>query len=332
MTPIRDDQGRLVGRPEINTIWQGKRVRAVGSRLHFRPPNETKHEFYVVVLLQTLGEPWGKQQQALVPEERHVIAQWADALDALRRGGAAIDKRQETEGVYTATSTGELWPLICLAYDVYTLLHHGFLSSTEAIVKRLGHPDQFQGARYELSVATVFARAGYTIDWITKTDRPLPEFIARHAASGTEIAVEAKSRHRPGVLGRAGDALEVDAVKVDVRNLMDAALLKEVDGRSFVVCIDLNLPETGERSFEDWMRELHEAALEHFGPANEQNPDPFSAVFFTNYSWHWAGDKAAGQASSFVVVPNHTAAPLPDDEREVLAEALFQYGDVPGGV
>jgi hypothetical protein len=328
---IRDDEGRLLGRPEIDTIWMNRRVRAVGNRLHFRPPNETKHEFYVVLLLQLLGDRWGEEQRALEPEKRHVIAQWADALTELRRGGAAIDKRQEAEGVHSATPTGELWPLICLAYDVYTLLHHGFLSDTDAIVKRLRHPDQFQGARYELAVAAVFARAGYTIDWITETDRRLPEFIARNPATGTEIAVEAKSRHRPGVLGRAGEAPEADALKVDVRNLMDAALEKEVDGRPFVVCIDLNLPEAGERSLEDWMRQLHEAALEHLGPASEEQPDRHSAVFFTNYSWHWAGDKAAGRASSFVVVPTHTAAAIPDDEREVLIEALFQYGDVPEG-
>jgi hypothetical protein len=328
---IRDDEGRLVGRPEIDTIWMDRRVRAVGNRLHFRPPNETKHEFYVVVLHQLLGDRWGEDQRALEPEKRHVIAQWADALTELRRGGSAIDKRPEAEGVHSATPTGELWPLICLAYDVYTLLHHGFLSDTDAIVKRLRHPDQFQGARYELAVGAVFARAGYTIEWVKETDRRLPEFIARHGASGMEIAVEAKSRHRPGVLGRAGDAPEVDAVKVDVRNLMDAALEKEVDGRPFVVCIDLNLPEVGERSFEDWMRELYDSALEHLGPASEETPDPFSAVFFTNYSWHWVGDQPAGQASSFVVLARHTPQPLPDDERDALTEALFQYGNVPEG-
>lgn len=306
-------------------------MRAVGNRLHFRPSNETRHEFYVVMLLQALGKEWGEQERKLESDKRHVVAQWVDALDELRRGGDAIDKRQEVEGVYTATSTGELWPLVCLAYDVYTLLHHGYVSDTDPIFKRLRHPDQFQGARYELAIAAVFARAGYTVEWITETERKLPEFIARHA-SGTEIAVEAKSRHRPGILGRTGDAPAVDEVKVDVRNLMDAALEKEVDDRPFVVCIDLNLPETGERSLEDWMRELHEAALEHLGPPSEENPDPYSAVFFTNYSWHWAGDQAAGQASSFVVVPTYTAEPLPDEEREVLTQAVFQYGDVPGGV
>jgi hypothetical protein len=331
MSSIRDDEGRLVGRPEIDAIWQGRRTRAVGNRLHFRPPNETKHEFYVVVLVQALGERWGGQQRALEPGKRHVIAQWLGALSDVQKGTSAIDKRQEVEGIYTATATGDLWPLICLAYDVYTLLHNGHVSDTDPIFKRLGHPDQFQGARYELAVAAVFARAGFTIAWITETDRRLPEFIALNPASGTEIAVEAKSRHRPGVLGRTGEAPAVDAVKVDVRNLMDAALEKEIDGRPFVVCIDLNLPETGERSVQDWMRELHDAALEHLGPASEENPDPFSAVFFTNYSWHWAGDKAAGQASSFVVVPNHTASPLSDDERALLTEALFQYGNVPGG-
>lgn len=331
MSPIRDEQGRLVGRPVIDAIWQGKRVRAVGSQLTFRPPTETKHEFFVHVLLHTLGKEWADRQAALPAEERHMIARWVDALSEIRRGGAAIDKRQEADGVYTAAATGELLPLICLAYDVYTLRHDGVVAPDDPIVKRLGHPDQFQGARYELAVAAVFARAGYDISWITETDRRLPEFIARDAASGTEIAVEAKSRHRAGVLGRPGDTRDAEALKVDVGHLLDAALEKEVDGRPFVACIDLNLPEAGERSMEEWVRELHDEVLERLGQVSEENPDPFSAVFFTNYSWHWAGDQPAGQAARFVVMPAHTQHPLPAEQVELLAEALFQYGDVPEG-
>ncbi len=33
----RDEQGRLVGRPFIDAIFQGRRVRAVGSEIVFRP-------------------------------------------------------------------------------------------------------------------------------------------------------------------------------------------------------------------------------------------------------------------------------------------------------
>jgi len=43
----RDDKGRPIGRPMVDTIWNGKRVRAVGDRLWFRPPQETKQEFCV---------------------------------------------------------------------------------------------------------------------------------------------------------------------------------------------------------------------------------------------------------------------------------------------
>jgi hypothetical protein len=67
-------------------------------------------------------------------------------------------------------------------------------------MERIRLPDQFQGARYELSIAAVFSRAGYEVEWLTARDRKLPEFIATHQTAKTEIAVEAKSRHRPGVL------------------------------------------------------------------------------------------------------------------------------------
>ena len=39
----RDERGLLVGRLPIDTMWeaQGKRVRAVGSTVAFRPPHES---------------------------------------------------------------------------------------------------------------------------------------------------------------------------------------------------------------------------------------------------------------------------------------------------
>jgi hypothetical protein len=54
----RDEQGRLIGRPFIDTLYEGKRVRAVGSQIVFRPPEETTHEFVVHVLSNTLGNEW----------------------------------------------------------------------------------------------------------------------------------------------------------------------------------------------------------------------------------------------------------------------------------
>lgn len=69
----RDEQGRLLGRPMIDTDGQGNRVRAVGSQIVFRPESETKQEFFVHVLAQTLGNDWKLRQDALDEVEHHPI-------------------------------------------------------------------------------------------------------------------------------------------------------------------------------------------------------------------------------------------------------------------
>jgi SEC-C motif len=192
----RDEKGRLLGKPFIEATWQGKRVRAVGSTIAIRPTTETDHEFFVSVLCKVLGDDWHKAQLELPEEERHVVERWVAEWDAVRGGEKeAIDKTQEAEQLFSATATGDLKALLCLAYDVYTLKHAMVLP--DALVARLRRADQFQGARYEAAVAAVFVRAGYALDWITARDRKLPEFIARNTQTRSEIAVEAKSRHRP---------------------------------------------------------------------------------------------------------------------------------------
>lgn len=324
----RDDKGRLLGRRFIDAEWQGKRWRAVGNQLAMRPLHETDHEFFVSVLCNALGNDWHKEQLERPEGERHVIERWITEWDAARRGEVeGIDRRQEGEHLYSATATGDLKALLCVAFDVYTLRHAGALP--DALIKRLKIDDQFQGARYELAVAAVFVRAGYQLEWITATDRKLPEFIARLPSTGTEIAVEAKSRHRPGVLSHAGETPDMESLKVDVGGLMRAALEKETDGRPFVICLDMNLPTVRKQTFEEWLPELHENVLAQFGEGSTGGTDPYGGVFFTNYSWHWDGDRPAGNPMHFVVVPQKTATPLPENEVILLAEALFQYGDVP---
>ncbi len=147
---MRDLDGRLLGRRFIDTIHQGRRVRAVGSQIVFRPPEETKHEFFVHVLANTLGNEWKQAQDRLPPEGRHPIVGWIAAWDEMRSSDSReLDRRGEGPSIYSSTATGDLAALMVLAYDVYTLRHAMALDPDDAIAKRLGHREQFQGARYE---------------------------------------------------------------------------------------------------------------------------------------------------------------------------------------
>jgi hypothetical protein len=329
----RDQDGLLVGKPAIETMWaaQGKRVRAIGNTVALRPPHETDHEFYVDLLCSTLGADWHQAQLALPEHERHVIEGWVDAYGRTRSGEAAnAPLTQEGDRLYSAPATGDLKALLCLAYDVYTLKHA--MALPEPLIERLKRPDQFQGARYEIAIGAVFARSGYSIDWLTAaTDRKLPEFIARHPSSKIEIAVEAKSRHRPGVLGRSGERPAIEAMRVDVGGLMKRALAKETEGRPYIVCIDLNLPTAQEGDTAEWVSELYSEVLEPVGRESTGEPDRFSAACFTNYSWHWDGEELAGNPLGFVIRGLEAAVPLRSDEAQLLSEAILQYGNVPAG-
>jgi hypothetical protein len=331
----RDRQGRPIGRPEIDAIYQGHRVRAVGQRLYFRPPEETKQEFFVHVLAhtvtETLGDDWKAKQDPLPMAERHPLALWTDAWDEMRRdyGAKARDRRDEGGGQYSSTATGDALALLTLAYDVYTLRHAMAIAAGDPLIKRLGQREQFQGARYEIAVAAIFVRSGYKIEWLTDTSRKLPEFIARRDGSDIEIAVEAKSRPRPGLLGQAGERPNEESVKADLARLHRDALEKETDGRPLVVFLDMNLPPGQDKAFDEWVPTLHKDVLAWRGESSAENPDPYGAVILTNFSWHWHGEEDAGAGERFIVLPLYSEVPLPGPEADRIWEAVNDYGRLP---
>lgn len=329
-TPVltRDASGRLVGRKPIETNWkaQGKIVRVVGDKVAISEPHITRHEFFLDHLYRELGQDWWNAQQKLPEGQRHPVERWWNLMTELQAGKVkGFEVSQEGERLYKTELPGDAKALMCLAYDVYTA--SDALALPAALLKRLRHKDQFQGARYELAVAAVFIRAGFELEWIVDTSRKLPEFIARR--DKTEIAVEAKSRHRRGVLGRSGEPPDVGGLEVDVEGLLARALEKETDGRPYVICLDLNLPSEETHSAEDWIFALESKVLSEHSYENTGDREPFSAVLFTNYSWHWQGREPTRNPIEIAVRANKAEVPLPLKEFEPIGEAVMQYGYVP---
>jgi hypothetical protein len=118
-------------------------------------------------------------------------------------------------------------------------------------------------------------------------------------------------------------------LKVDVAGLLRKATQKETDGGPFVICIDLNLPHARAKSAEEWVAELHENVLSQFGAGVTGQPDAFSALFFTNYAWHWDGERPPGLPAHLVALPDETRVPLPPGEFKLIEEALSQW-ELPG--
>jgi hypothetical protein len=175
----------------------------------------------------------------------------------------------------------------------------------------------------------LFAWAGYELEWIRDRTRPRPEFKAKHRSSGSEVLVEAKSRHREGVLGFPGEAPGPDELEIDVRHLMEKALKKETDGLAYAIAIDLNMPTDEHTDIQPLIDEVHEKVLVPFGNETTGKPDPFSAVLITNYSWHWSGEELPDTPAILVIRGEEAAVPLPLKEFQLIFEAAAQYGQVP---
>jgi hypothetical protein len=200
---LRDPQGR----PKVDFEADGCRCRVVGSRLYRRPMHETFHEFIMWLLYWKLGTRWYESETSKPLGEQHQVARWyASVRQWASEGRTAANA---LPGGYKIPASGDVQSLLSLSYDMYQLLHSAGLP--RRLLQRLRHEDAFQGARYEVAVASVFARLEWEVRWYPgrSTDVPHPEFIALHPSSGAAIAVEAKSRHRPGVLGYPGRAGEV---------------------------------------------------------------------------------------------------------------------------
>ena len=118
-----------------------------------------------------------------------------------------------------------------------------------------------------------------------KSPDKLCEFVATHSASGASYAVEAKSRHLPGVLGRPGQPARARNVEPSVTGLITKALQKKAE-HPRVICIDVNVPEAeGSSPPTTWGQVVRAQvnALEAagHGPA---------ILFFTNSPSHYLGD------------------------------------------
>jgi hypothetical protein len=104
----------------------------------------------------------------------------------------------------------------------------------DALLARLKHREQFQGALHELFAAATCLRAGFTITPENEKDpnRRHVEFIAVHKATRQHLLVEAKSRHRAGVMGRTGTIDPNPDIRF--RGLINDAIAKDGSIRDFV--------------------------------------------------------------------------------------------------
>lgn len=184
------------------------------------------------------GRDWLEDQTQLATQNQHpLFALRQDASAHLQNVPRLPDGGIRPNGAVAARNS--------IYYDLYVVDDNGLLS--DQLLARLKHRDQFQGAAHELFVIATCLRAGFTIIPENENDpnRRHTEFVAVHKSSGQHILVEAKSRHRGGVMGRPG----AESINPDFRfrRLIHDAVAKDPEN-PLALFLDTNIsPERANR-------------------------------------------------------------------------------------
>lgn len=313
-------------------IFKGKKVWGIGSKVYYnRPPNETFHQFIIDILRITLGKEWWDDELKLPTEKRHFILKcFLKFNEWLTR--ESVKREKVSKEIWAAKPDGWSKSLLALAFDVCSLIHT--LQLPEHLLKRLKNKNEYQGARYEIAIAAMFARLGCNIKFLDEKEKLTVkhcEFIATHQKTGVSIAVEVKSRHRAGVLHAPGVKDEEKLLKGDVKRLLNRALKQNPGNMPFMIFIDINSPPTPGKRIEDkqWFKDIKKM-MKSYGAPTPENPDPCNGIFFTNYSYHYQTEKEAEPGEFLSIIPRYSKFPLPTpDFIKMLYSALNHYGNVP---
>jgi hypothetical protein len=253
-----------LGNPIISAEIAGQRIVAVKNRLLHSPGWKTFQDFLNDYVRMAFGTDWGNAELKKPLEQRHPLLQWYQQVCDFQRINYAGSGQ-----VSTALANGAMMAYLRLAYDLYALDHNAELQGQ--LLARLRNNDKFWGARYEVYVAAVFVRAGFTIEFEDESDRSRShcEFTATHKGTGRSFSVEAKRR---------------EGTRLRIVRLFNDALSKHAN-HPRVIFIDINLPSAGPNEFPPYLvkaqARLRRLELE---PLREQQRPP-AYVFVTNTPW-----------------------------------------------
>lgn len=261
-------------------VFRGSRVRRIHLQHHFRPLSETFQEFLIHVLRLTFGPEWWNKQVATHPDDRHIVLRWAAELDRVL---AAYSTGGPPGTILRAMSSGPMYALVVFAYDLFCL--HSINRLPAGLVERLRHRGSFQGALYEVAVAAIMARAGFLPDFCEQdaSGGKICEFIATDNYTRTKVAVEAKSRVRPGAVNERGEfqsKLDVEGM----RKLFSRALKQGPAGLPFMIFLDVNMPIDPKGTVE---QDFFNTFLGFMERVTEEHADRACAIALTNFAFHF---------------------------------------------
>lgn len=318
-------------RPPIATDFHRYKFVAAGNKLYYSKDWKFFPDFLLDYVPSVFGQPWGKAELAKPFNARHTLVQWKQKCVEF------LNKQQPSaDGSYAAIPNGFVAAYFAFAYDLYVVADNGRLDGH--LLTRLKHPDQFQGARHELFAEATCLRAGFTVEQHEdEKDRSSKhaEFTAIHKQTGQRISVEAKSKHRPGVLGRPGRPEPPEKVSLRFGALINDAIRKNPP-HPLVIFVDTNLPPAPAEALFRMLPGTPPRLAKHLSGLFERirrqhsSLDPYVLLVLTNHPHHYANEDEADPRKHLIsIVSQVPKAPANMDSIMALHWAAKLYGNIP---
>ena len=316
-------------RPCIHTDNRGKKFVAVGKRLLWSDKWKFVPDFLVEYVPSLFGKEWWDAEVAKPEADRHQVFQWRTGC--LRHRQTA---HFDATGKRVVAADGNSAAYLSLAFNLFAIEDNGGLD--DLLLRRLKNHDQLQGAWHEVFVEATCLRAGFAIERENERDKSTrhAEFTAVHKATGERLSVEAKSKHRPGVLGFAGAPQPHEKLSLAFGRLINDAAAKQPK-HPLVIFLDTNLPFRaasrvyGPISNGPAIPSAYMVALLERIRAEHGGKYPFVMLAFTNIPHHYV---APHEPDPLKHVHMMTTEPPGTNKRKVL-DALYEgvplYGNIP---
>ncbi|MCC7005766.1 MAG: SEC-C domain-containing protein [Ottowia sp.] len=263
-----------LGKPIIAVKMDNGHLVAVKNRLHYSKKWQTFHSFLIDYLTGAIGSEWCNAELKKPFDQRHPVLVWHHKLREQQRLFI-----KESGKVASFPMTGAVAAYMHLAYDLYALDHNAELQAK--LVERLRNHEQFHGAHYEIQVAAILVRAGFTLAFENEDDRSTShcEFTATNTRTGKPFSVEAK-RSR--------------SERCRVNRLLSQAL-KKAANHTRIVFIDLNAPDSSiDKEMPAYVKRAFNLVRRfETDPQTKQLPPAY--VFLTNSPWEHHLDDIAGR-------------------------------------
>lgn len=313
--------------------YSGHKFVAAGGKLYFARENKWKFvtDFLIDYIPAVFGKSWCEAEMAKPEAERHHLIRWrADGIRYLNT------QPQQPDGSYIVNSrTGPLAAYLAFAFNLFAIEDNSRFD--DLLLQRLKNREQFQGARHEVFVEATCLRGGFSIEHENEKDRTHrhTEFTARHKATGQLLSIEAKSKHRAGVLGRQGVPNQASRFNLRFGALLNDAIAKN-PSHPLVVFIDTNLPVRpaekvlGRHPLDPYKPTPIMMALLDRDRKEHGGKDLYAMLVFTNHPHHYvAANEVDPLHHVLAVVPNPPTAVNHPQALKSLFDAVNLYGQIP---